>query len=64
MWKSARFRVGQSLNPYAPHYRTPFASSTLLTRIPVGVPYGVLSSPKGEEKYGLTAFRTQTSRRT
>jgi hypothetical protein len=28
-WKSARFRVGQILNPYLPHYRVAFAFSIL-----------------------------------
>ena len=33
-------------NPYPPHYKEAFASSTILTRSPIGSPYGSLS-PKG-----------------
>lgn len=31
-WKSARFRVGQILNPYLVHYRQAFAFSSILCR--------------------------------
>ncbi len=66
MWKSARFREGQSLTPYASHYRTSFASSTLPYPHPhrlslrIAFPEKKFRIPR--EKYGLTAFHTSPSR--
>jgi hypothetical protein len=60
--KSAPFRVGQSSNPYLPHYRTAFASSRIFylhgisPSLAVGILRDLRLAPPGEP-YRLTAYR-------